>query len=243
MLAYVTRTYGIEGDVVVVGFDPDENPTVERQRRDRLQLAYTGSVYPGDQRPDILFDALDRVIRDDRAATPPIEMIFAGTGRDGELQASLASFPHAARACRFVGRLAPIDALRLQRQADALILLNCTNPSPAEGTLSFPAKAFEYLNAARPILALPRDPGGWGDQLLESTRAGTTARSAESAAAVLVEWIAEWRSAGAVPYHGDRNEIARYSQPRQAAALGRLLDRAVDIGAPSASTRSARGLR
>lgn len=243
MLAYITRTYGIEGDVVVVGFDPDENPIVERQKHDRLQLAYTGSVYPGDQRADILFDALDRVIRDDGGAIPPVEMIFAGTGRDDELKASLRSFPDAARACRFLGRLTPIDALRLQRQADALVLLNCTNPSPDEGTLSFPAKAFEYLNAGRPILALPRDPGGWGDQLLESTGAGTTADSAKSAAAVLEGWLAAWRSAGAVPYHGDRNEIARYSQPRQAAALGKLLDRAVDIGASSASTRSARGLR
>jgi hypothetical protein len=243
MLLYLTRTYGLDGDVVVVGFDPDEDPMVERQKHDRLLLAYTGSVYPGDQRPDILFDALDRVIRDDGGANPPIEMIFAGTGRDDELKASLRAFPDAERACRFLPRLTPIDALRLQRQADALVLLNCTNPSPDEGTLSFPAKAFEYLNAGRPILALPGDPGGWGDRLLESTRAGTTAYSAESAAAVLAGWLGAWRTAAAVPYHGDRKEIARYSQPRQAATLGRLLDRAVDVGALSASTRSARGLR
>ena len=228
MLAYVRRTYGVDGEVVVVGFDPDESPPVRRETHERLRLAYTGSIYPGDQRPDLLFAAVDDVVRKHGGSTPPLELIFAGTGRDAELQESLAAFPAAARACRFVGRVAPDEALRLQREADALVLLNCTNPSPEEGTLSYPAKAFEYLNAGRPILALPRDPGVWGDRLLETTRAGTTAESADTAAVVLARWIGEWKSTGGLSYSGDRREIERYSQPRQAAVLGALLDRAVD---------------
>ena len=250
MLGYVRRTYGLDGGVVMVGYDPEESPLVEPQRHDRLRLAYTGSVYPGDQRPDMLFDALDRAIRASAEQTEsdaipvgsPIEMIFAGTGRDGELSAAVASFPAAQRACRFVGRLAPAEALRLQREADALVLLNCTSPSPDEGTLSFPAKTFEYLNAGRPILALPRDPGGWGDRLLETTRAGTTAESAEAAAAVITQWLSTWSRTGALPYDGDRAEIERYSQPRQAATLGALLDRAVEMRARQAQ-QPARALR
>ena len=231
MLAYVRRTYGVDGEVVVVGYDPDETPSIRRERHGRLRVAYTGSIYPGDQRPDLLFAALERVIRDRGGAVPPLELVFAGTGRDAELQASLAGFPAAARACRFVGRVPPDEALRLQRDADVLVLLNCTNPSPEEGTLSYPAKTFEYLNAGRPILALPRDPGAWGDRLLETTRAGTTAESADAAAAVLARWLDEWERTGAISYQGDRGEIERYSQPRQAAVLGSLLDRAVDIHA------------
>ncbi len=229
MLAYVQRTYGLDGDVVVVGYDPDESPRVARETHERLRLAYTGSIYPGDQRPDMLFGALERVLREHGGSTPPLELILAGTGRDAELQATLAAFPAAARACRFVGRVPPDEALRIQREADALVLLNCTNPSPDEGTLSYPAKTFEYLNAGRPILALPRDPGAWGDRLLETTRAGTTAASADAAAGVLARWLDEWKNSGAIPYAGDRDEIERYSQPRQAAVLGALLDRAVDI--------------
>ena len=233
MLAYVARTYGLAGDVVVVGYDPEESPVIERQPHERLRLAYTGSIYPGDQRPDMLFAALDRVIRERGASNAPLELVLAGTGRDEELEASLSSFPAAARVCRFVGRVPPPEALRLQREADALVLLNCTNPSPDEGTLSYPAKAFEYLNAARPILALPRDPGGWGDRLLETTHAGTTASSTDAAAAVLAQWLAEWERTGSIDYSGDRDEIERYSQPRQAAVLGRLLDRAVEMKSSS----------
>lgn len=243
MLAYVRDTYGVDGDVVMVGFDPDESPAVSRQAHDRLRLAYTGSVYLGDQRPEILFDAIDRVVRAHGDGDPPLELVFAGTGRDDELRTLLASFPHAARGCRFVGRLSPHEALRLQRESDALVLLNCTNPSPNEGTLSYPAKTFEYLNAERPILAIPRDPGGWGDRVLESTHAGTTVDSPEAAAAVLSEWVTTWQRTGKLPYNGDRDEIDRYALPRQAEAMGRLLDRAAALRAPNRMRSSARGLR
>ena len=229
MLAYVRRTYGLDGEVVVVGFDPDESPLVKRERHDRLRLAYTGSVYPGDQRPELFFETLQQVLEGNPDA--PIEVTFAGTGRDEYLRGALARFPAAARACVFLERVPPIDALRLQREADALLLLNCTAPSPAEGTLSYPAKTFEYLNAGRPILALPRDPGGWGDQLLESTQSGVTADSAIEAAAVLGQWIAEWRACGTLSYSGRTAEIEKYGQPHQAATLGRLLDRAVEMPA------------
>ena len=87
MLAYVQRTYGVEGDVVVVGFDPDEQSASCHATTTTVCVSRTPDRYiPGDQRPDMLFDALDRVVRTDDGATPPIEMIFAGTGRDDELQ-------------------------------------------------------------------------------------------------------------------------------------------------------------
>lgn len=227
MLDYLRRTYDVDGDVVMVGFDSDDSPVVDPERHDRLRLAYTGSVYPGDQRPEIFFEALERLLTTEGTNPPPLEVTFAGTGRDRELQAALVAFPRAAQACVFVDRLSPDDALRLQRQADGLVLLNCTAPTADDGTLSYPAKTFEYLGAGRPILAMPRDPGGWGDRLLASTRAGITAESAAAAAEVLGRWLSAWRSSGTLPYEGSRAEIARYDQPHQAARLASLLDRAV----------------
>jgi len=239
MLDYVRRTYRVNGDVVMVGFDPDDDVSKEQRpraaSRPSLRLAYTGSVYPGDQRPEIFFEGLEQVLARDAGLAGAIEVVFAGTGRDDELRASLQALPLARAACRFIERLAPSDTLRLQRESDALVLFNCTAPSPEEGTLSFPAKAFEYLHASRPILAVPRDPGAWGDRLLETTRAGVTAGSAAEVASVLGGWIDTWRKGGELPYEGDATEIARYSQPRQAEVLARLLGRAADSRGPKHS--------
>jgi hypothetical protein len=189
-------------------------------------------VYLGDQRPEIFFEALERLIGGSVSTPPPVEVVFAGTGCDETLKARLTAYPAASRVCEFTGRVPPLDALRLQREADALLLFNCTAPTPDEGTLSFPAKTFEYLNAGRPILAVPRDPGGWGDRLLETTGAGITADSAESAAAILARWVEERNALGSLAYHGKAEEVTRYSQPRQAAALAGLLDRAVEARSP-----------
>ncbi|HUQ80032.1 MAG TPA: hypothetical protein VM076_02775 [Gemmatimonadaceae bacterium] len=226
MLEYVRRTYGIDGDLVMVGFDPDESPSVPPSRGDRLRLVYTGSVYPDDHRPELFFEALERVLASRLEAERLIEVVFAGTRQDAALKARLAAFPLAARACKFLDRVSPEAALRLQREAHGLILFNYTSPSARNGTLSFPAKSFEYLNAGRPILALPRDPGGWGDALLASTGAGVTANSPAEAVVVLDGWLGHWWSTGSLPYAAIRPEIARYAQPAQAAALGHLLDKA-----------------
>lgn len=226
MLEYVRRTYDVDGDVVMVGFDPDESPNVERSRADRLRLAYTGSVYLDDHRPELLFEALERVLAALPAEERRLEVVFAGTRNDAELRARVSRFPTAADACVFIERLTPEATLRLQREADALVLFNYTATASRHGTLSFPAKSFEYLHAGRPILALPCDPGGWGDELLRTTGAGVTADSVSAAAAVLADWLRAWSSGGEVPYGGDPVAIARYSLPRQAATLAALLDRA-----------------
>lgn len=233
MLSYVERTYGVDGDVVMVGFDPEdvsrlenEQPS-ERSNRARMRLVYTGSVYLDDHRPEILFEALERVLASSARCPAPIEVVFVGTRRDAELRARVASYPRASRVCSFIERLPPEDALRLQREADALVLFNYTGPAAANGTLSFPAKSFEYLSAGRPILALPRDPGGWGETLLERTRAGVSADTPAEAAAVIERWLGTWCTTGSLPYHGDPDAIAEYAVPRQAASLAALLDGAV----------------
>jgi hypothetical protein len=226
MLDYLRRTYGLDGDVVMVGFDPDEARPARHSPRTRMRLVYTGSVYLDDHRPELLFDAVERVLSA-RSGEPCIEVVFAGTRCDDDLRRRLAPFRLASQVCRFIERLSPEESLELQRDADILVLFNYTAISGSTGTLSFPAKTFEYLNARRPILALPRDPGGWGDELLATTGAGATADSAEAAAVLLTQWLDAWRATGLVPYAGNSEVIARYGQPRQAAVLGGLLDRAL----------------
>jgi glycosyltransferase involved in cell wall biosynthesis len=233
MLEYVRRTYGVDGGVVMVGFDPSDSQTALAPRPDhqRLRLVYTGSVYLDNQRPEILFAALDHLLGARPEAERWIEVIFAGTRCDDELRRRLTAFPNAATVCRFIERVAPTEARELQREADGLVLFNYTAAASETGTLSFPAKAFEYLAAGRPILAVPRDPGGWGDTLLSSTRAGVVADTVDEVADVLAGWLRTWQATRELPYDADQSAIERYAQPRQAATLAALLDRAVEDAA------------
>jgi len=230
---YVRRTYGLDGGVVMVGFDPSDSQPAQapRDSHQRLRLVYTGSVYVDNQRPEILFAALDQVLGARPETERCIDVVFVGTRCDDELRRRLAPFPNAGAVCRFLERLAPAEARELQREADALLLFNYTAASAETGTLSFPAKSFEYLAAGRPILAIPHDPGGWGDALLASTRAGVVAGTVDEVTRVLDGWLRTWQATRALPYEADRDAIDRYAQPQQAAALGALLDRAVEEAA------------
>ena len=234
MLEYVRRTYALDGGVVMVGFDPEDSPVPSPAPRDRMRLVYTGSVYLDDHQPELLFAALERVLASRAERERRIEVVFAGTRHDAELRDRAARFPLAAQACSFIERLTPEATLELQRGADALVLFNYTTPAAANGTLSFPAKSFEYLNARRPILAIPKDRGGWGDDLIASTRTGVAVDSIDEAAGVIDRWLREWCATGTLPYEADESAIALYAQPRQAATLAGLLDRALEMrGAPS----------
>ena len=230
MLRYLDRTYHRSGEVVVVGFDPEERPPVpaaagrELGGGRRMRIVYTGSVYLGDYRPELFFDGLDLLAERVPEASALIEVCFAGTRCDDELRAMVRGRP-AEHMCRFVGRVPAAEALAMQRSADALLLFNLTNPAAAQGTLSFPAKMWEYLDAGRPILAVPSDVGGYGEHVLARTGAGLSRSSATDVAELLESWLTEWRSTGAVGYRGDPSRVDEYSQPRQAEILAALLDR------------------
>lgn len=229
MLRYLERTYGKTGEVVMVGFDPEESPSPADSSRptlpsrsERFRIVYTGSIYPGDQRPELFLAGLELLLSEDAGAEREIEMTFVGTRREAELGEMLTE--RTARVCRILPRVAAAASLELQRTADVLLLLNLTDPSVRAGTLSYPAKAFEYLAAGRPILAVPSDPGGWGNELLARTGAGFTADDPRGIANCLRDLLGVWRQSGKVAYGGRRDVILEYGQPVQALRLARLLD-------------------
>jgi hypothetical protein len=224
MVDYLRRTYGVPGDVVVVGFDPDEKPA---RRRDApvFRLVYTGSLYPGDQRHDLLFDALDVLIERRPELTRRLEVELVGTRRDAELRALLSGRP-AASVCRITPHIDPDEAIALQHSADALLVFNLTNRTTVHGTLSYPSKIFEYLNARRPILAIPEDPGGWVTRVLHETDGGASCSSPPDVAAQLERWLDEWVATGSLQFRGNAEAIGRFSYEAQAGKLARLLDEA-----------------
>lgn len=80
------------------------------------------------------------------------------------------------------------------------------------------AKIYEYLGAHRNILIAPSDHDVI-ERIINSTRAGALADTPEQFAESMNSWFAEWKTTGAVAYHGDENEIERYSRENQAEKL------------------------
>jgi glycosyltransferase involved in cell wall biosynthesis len=118
--------------------------------QDRVNLVYTGSlggIRGHDDRG--LLAALREISREDAELAGQLRLVIAGPLSAAE-RGELAS-PALSPLVRTVGELARPQALKLQREADALLLITSREVSIATG------KLYEYLAAGRPILALAGD--------------------------------------------------------------------------------------
>ncbi|HEX8847955.1 MAG TPA: glycosyltransferase [Gemmatimonadaceae bacterium] len=232
MLALLGKTYGLKGEVAVPGYG--DARVTPQQRGDRMRIAYTGRIYPDAQRPGLFFDALDLLISRDPRALEEIEVTMMGTGAEESLRALLSGRPSEA-IVRIVGARPVAEALALQQASHLLLVLHIATEEARAGTLSFPAKTYEYLAAGRRILAIPGDVGGWGNEILRETDCGTWADTAEQGADELARALAEWRTTGMVAHHPDVERTRRFSARAQAGVVARLLDESL------ADARGARG--
>lgn len=225
MLEYLRRVYGVDGAVSVPGYADVE--VAPQLRGDKMRVAYTGSIYPETQRPQLFFDALDGLIARDERAADDVEVCLMGTRADDALRALLAGRP-CSRLVKIVAHSSGAEALSLQQSAHVLLMLNLVLTDPAIGTLSFPSKTYEYLAARRPVLAMPGDIGGWGNKVLTQTNAGKWADTADAGTEFLAAALAQWRTKGRVDYGGVESEIERFSARAQSRGMADLLDGAPD---------------
>ena len=142
---------------------------------DRRSLVHTGRMASSQRCPAPLLEAVRLLRSRGSAAARRLELVFAGPLTAEER--ALLEAPDLAGMVRHVGNLDRDDALRLQREADGLLLLTAgTRRGEATG------KLFEYLGAERPILVL-------GDQS-EAARIVTGAGAGLAAPAADPEAIA-----------------------------------------------------
>lgn len=215
--------YGDKVHVVFNGYDPEDwqsaGEAPVRVDPEVFRLVYTGSLYPGRQNPAPLFAALLRleergVIRPDR-----FQVDFYGNARGiGELalQAGVAHY------VRYWGDVPRDQSLQHQRTASALLLLEIESDN-AKGVLT--GKLFEYLFAARPILAIGRSPDqAVADVLRDSgcgVALGTDVQRIEDHLARLLSADGAQQAEG-VP---NLDVVKGYSRPAQALQMLALLQR------------------
>jgi glycosyltransferase involved in cell wall biosynthesis len=224
MVEYLATVYGKRTELVLTGFDPSATsaPSLPAPPRDRLVVSHLGSVYPGDQRPELLFDGLDTLLRGHPEVESRLEVRLVGSQCEARLEAMLDGRP-AARVCVIRPTVDAAAAAALLAESHGVLALNCTAHRDRYGTLSYPTKIFEAFGAAKPILAIPSD-GDYVDALLARTGAGVSAGDAGGIAGRLWEWFDAWSRTGRLPYDGRPAEIAELTLDRQVERLANLLE-------------------
>jgi glycosyltransferase involved in cell wall biosynthesis len=214
--------------VIANAWDPDSEPGPDAQEAvkgmldpRRVSLVYAGRFgsYGRDPRPFV--EAIRRLgsRRQDLAAK--LEVAIAGPLRDDE-KTLFEGLTAAAAKVSLLGSLEHSQSLALQREADALLLL--AQPTRTQ-LVNF--KLFEYLAAARPILALCA--GTEAGRILGD--AGSPVVAADDPDAI-AEALAGLAGGSLDP--PDPFLLARYSYPAAAEAMAGVVEEAIATSGRSA---------
>jgi glycosyltransferase involved in cell wall biosynthesis len=223
MAADAVQRFGKVAAAIPNGWDPEleravADATPIAREPGEFWLVHTGSLTHGPRRdPTPLFAALDRLLATDADAAARLRLVLAGRLTAPEAAALAALPPHVRAAVRHVGELPRADAIRLQRDADALLLLaSHHHRSLVTG------KAFEYLAAGRPIVALAAD--NEAARLIEDTGTGALAPPEDpDAIARLLRRALDGELAAAYAPRG----LDRYRFPAPAREMAELVEAAL----------------
>jgi len=176
------RTSGKPVEVIYNGFDESDPESSAVQGNDgTIRLVYTGTWYPKGQDPSPLLSAMAWTRNSGRDARTHLALIIAGSGREQWMRA--AERCGVSDMIEHRGMISRAEALTLQRNADALILLDWRDSS--QGVLT--AKVFEYLRAAAPILVIGGSAGSPMARLVERAGRGKGLRTFDQVAAALCD--------------------------------------------------------
>ncbi len=187
---------------------------IERAGRP-LVLLHSGVLYPSERDPRAFFSALRRMKMAGRISSLDVKIVLRACGHDDHYRALLTQLGLS----DLVSIEPPIpyqDALVEMLQADGLLVFQASNCNH-----QVPAKVYEYLRAARPILALT-DPSGDTASVLQQAGIDTIVPlDVEDRIVVgLEDFLARLRAGSApVPRPGTLEGFSRRAKTRELAKL------------------------
>jgi len=205
--------------IIPNGFDPSLLPGEPQPATNVFTILYAGTLVVGRQDPKPLFQALELCFERGHLPRNAVEVLFLGSKPESVKQTLNGTSDRLP--VRVLPRLPHRAALSLQTRASVLLLLAHT---AERGVMT--GKVFDYLAAARPILAIP-DDGHTTSRLLKSTGAGVALTGVEAIAGQLREWYTSWRSNPTFTLQRNEREISRYSRATQTGELARILNELV----------------
>jgi glycosyltransferase involved in cell wall biosynthesis len=199
------------------GFDPDDFSS-RPELTQNFTITYAGVLYQGQRDPTVLFEVLRELANEKIIDLSDVKVRFYSP-----IDAWLAPL---VRRCGLEavvdlhGIVPRREVLQRQMESQILLLLSFTHP---KDTGLHTGKLFEYLGAARPIVAIGGNRGAM-TQVLEETRAGIHASSKAEVREWLVRAYADYKREGRVSYRGDAKAISRYSHLEMSRSFADALD-------------------
>ena len=223
----VTKLRSLTGKEVFLapnGFDIDEDALIARLRIPKqiiqrsLRIVHTGLLYEGSRNPEPLLLALDELWEEGLIREGVVIVEFYGARID--VAYKLAKNPRYSRFIRLKGHVPHAQALKAQRDADVLLLLE-DDKEEARGVLT--GKIFEYITTGVPIISIGSKPDFEIPKLLKRTGTGTSFERKErhKLKSFLINLL-DGKSAENC-HKPNIYEIIKYSRSRQAEELLRKI--------------------
>ncbi|WP_345987988.1 glycosyltransferase [Sulfurimonas sp. HSL1-2] len=141
-------------------FDPEDKTPQTYKLKDKLTVVYTGGLV-GERSPEKLFEAIANMERERPEVLRDFDFVFAGALD----RKNRALFDREIMGVRHIGSLSFPDALKLQRQADMLLVIDSPFHNPEDAQF-FPSKLLDYMLMQRRIIALT-DRGSMSWEIIE----------------------------------------------------------------------------
>lgn len=184
--------WGKPVDVIYNGFDANDFPAeYDRGETDPniLRIVYTGVLYPDRRDPRPLFRALHAM--GDAANGVRVEFY----GADPYTLEEMAAETGVSHLVSINGSVPYDQSVRLQMQADVLLLLQWNNPLERGNV---PGKVFEYVAARRPVLGIGVEDGVPA-KLMAERGVGVVINDPAAIAEKVQGWIDQKRAEGRIP--------------------------------------------
>ncbi|WP_029898481.1 glycosyltransferase [Desulfohalovibrio reitneri] len=187
---FLANRYGKPAVTVMNGFSREDYPDPAPEARagpDTLRIVYTGIIYRNKRDPSPLFEAINLLDEDERSRVrvdfyghrlPGLRELVENHGLNGQVSINQ--------------QVSHRESLRIQREADALLLLLWNTP---EERGVYTSKLFEYLGARRPILQVGLERGAAAD-LIRERDVGAVSSDPTAIADLLREWLHRKREGG-----------------------------------------------
>lgn len=152
--SHVPKKYRNKVYCVTNGYDRREREGIlsDNRSREQMRLVYTGSMYGGLQNLSPVFGNIRKLIDEKKINNKGIEFLFAGKKSAFEIFESQAKKYNLDDNCVYYGKVTRKEALKLQMEADILLVSSFDYQTDVGGVIT--GKALEYMSANKPIVAI-----------------------------------------------------------------------------------------